>query len=116
MVGREERIEYRDSEGNLLDEEQVQSLKDGGAVSFQTRYETRTRMIDANGNEIPIPQGWAPEHPDVQGQNPDTKGVQKEDGIGGNKSDGPVKASVEGDESKISKEAKPASDANAATV
>ena len=35
---------------------------------------------------------------------------------GGNKSDGPVKASVEGDESKISKEAKPASDANAATV
>lgn len=46
----EERIEYRDDQGNLLDEEQVKALE--GKVSFSTRYETRTRLVDAQGNEI----------------------------------------------------------------
>lgn len=47
---REEKVEYRDQEGNLLNEEQVAELE--GKVSFQTRYETRTRVLDADGKEI----------------------------------------------------------------
>ena len=50
IIGREEKTEYRDENGNLLDEEQVEQLK--GKVSFQTRYETRTRVVDAEGNEV----------------------------------------------------------------
>jgi len=46
----EEKIEYRDEDGNLLDEEQVKALQ--GKVSFTTRYETRTRLVDAAGKEI----------------------------------------------------------------
>ena len=46
----EERIEYRDENGNLLDESQVKELE--GKVSFSTRYETRTRIVDPQGNEI----------------------------------------------------------------
>lgn len=46
----QEKIEYRDEEGNLLNEEQVKALS--GKVSFSTRYETRTRIVDAAGNEI----------------------------------------------------------------
>ncbi|KAK1810896.1 Dolichyl-phosphate-mannose--protein mannosyltransferase 1 [Friedmanniomyces endolithicus] len=46
----EEKVEYRDEEGNLLDEEQVKALQ--GKVSFTTRYETRTRLVDAAGKEI----------------------------------------------------------------
>lgn len=46
----EEKIEYRDEEGNLLNEEQVAALQ--GKVSFSTRYETRTRLVDDAGNEV----------------------------------------------------------------
>lgn len=46
----EEKIEYRDENGVLLDEEQVKALE--GKVSFSTRYETRTRLVDPQGNEI----------------------------------------------------------------
>lgn len=46
----EEKIEYRDENGNLLDAEQVAALQ--GAVSFSTRYETRTRLVDEHGNEL----------------------------------------------------------------
>ena len=46
----EEKVEYRDENGNLLDEEQVRALQ--GKVSFSTRYETRTRLVDEAGNEI----------------------------------------------------------------
>ena len=49
-IAAEEKIEYRDEEGNLLDEDQVQAL--AGKVSFSTRYETRTRLVDENGNEV----------------------------------------------------------------
>lgn len=63
----EEKVEYRDQDGNLLDEEQVLSLE--GKVSFQTRYETRTRIVDAAGNEVGEgsagAEGFAPPHPDV---------------------------------------------------
>lgn len=72
VIAREEKIEYRDEEGNLLNEEQVAALE--GKVSFKTRYETRTRVVDAYGNEIEnnVPEEVAPVHPDV---NPETAGV-----------------------------------------
>ena len=66
-IRREEKVEYRDQDGNLLDQEQVSSLK--GKVSFQTRYETRTRVVDGAGNEIADgpagAEGFAPPHPDA---------------------------------------------------
>ena len=46
----EEKVEYRDEDGNLLDEEEVRALE--GKVSFSTRYETRTRLVDEFGNEV----------------------------------------------------------------
>jgi dolichyl-phosphate-mannose-protein mannosyltransferase len=78
-VHTEERVEYRDQDGNLLNEEQVKALE--GKVEFKTRYETRTRVVDAQGNEILLPAGAevpqeqeqpaappvAPPHPDVEG-------------------------------------------------
>lgn len=76
VIGREEKIEYRDQDGNLLDDTQVSVLEQDGKVTFKTKYETRTRLVDADGNEIPGSDGVAPEHPDVDGQNPDTSGVQ----------------------------------------
>ena len=61
-IRREEKVEYRDQDGNLLNEEEVAAL--AGKVDFQTRYETRTRMIDADGNEIfDNSVGTAPPHP-----------------------------------------------------
>lgn len=72
ILSREERVEYRDQDGNLLNEEQVKALE--GKVEFKTRYETRTRVVDADGNEIVAPESIvpppvAPPHPDVEGQN-----------------------------------------------
>ena len=80
VVSREERVEYRDEHGRILNEEEVAELS--GKVSFQTRYETRTRVLDAQGNEVyeglvdahgPAEEaGVAPPHPDVEGRNPET--------------------------------------------
>ncbi|KAI9754020.1 MAG: hypothetical protein M4579_004896 [Chaenotheca gracillima] len=73
--GREEKVEYRDQAGNILDEAQVAELE--GKVSFETRYETRTRVVDAAGNLLPdgVPvEGVAPPHPDAEGRNPETLG------------------------------------------
>jgi len=78
ILSREEKIEYRDENGNLLDPEAVKAME--GKVSFKTRYETRTRLVDAAGNEIdagvPVevnePAGVAPPHPDAEGRNPET--------------------------------------------
>lgn len=79
LLHTEERVEYRDQDGNLLNEEQVKALE--GKVEFKTRYETRTRVVDAQGNEILLPAdeqpaeareqeqpGVAPPHPDVEGK------------------------------------------------
>ena len=67
VLSREEKIEYRDQDGNLLNEDQVKELE--GKVSFSTRYETRTRVVDAQGHEIADglagAEGFAPPHPDV---------------------------------------------------
>lgn len=67
-TNREETVEYRDQDGNLLNEEQVAALE--GKVSFQTRYETRTRLVDEDGKEVGDSsaagaEGFAPPHPDV---------------------------------------------------
>ena len=73
----EERIEYRDEAGNILDEEQVKDLE--GKVSFSTRYETRTRLVDADGNEVfdgvaaEEEEGYAGTY--AEGRNPETGGV-----------------------------------------
>lgn len=72
IIGREERVEYRDEAGNLLDPKEVARLQAEGKVSLQTKYSTQTRIIDASGNEsVKIPE-HAPPHPDVEGQNPET--------------------------------------------
>lgn len=85
ILSREEKIEYRDEYGNLLDPEQVKALE--GKVSFQTKYETRTRLVDAEGKEVSmivddipqqpmadghVPEGVAPSHPDIDGADPQT--------------------------------------------
>lgn len=118
LLHSEQRVEYRDQDGNILNEEQVKALE--GKVEFQTRYETRTRVLDPNGVEIPPPPGgWAPEaiappHPDVQGVDQSTKNQER----------GPVaeeevpeaKESIEGQKESEGKLAKPASESNDATA
>ncbi len=78
-VQTEEKIEYRDQDGNLLDENQVAELE--GKVSFKTRYETRTRVLDADGNEVNDNSagsaGTAPPHP--ADREPETAADQPED-------------------------------------
>ena len=79
LLHTEEKVEYRDQDGNLLNEERVKALE--GKVEFKTRYETRTRVVDADGNEVILPPGAevpqaqeqaaaagvAPPHPDAEG-------------------------------------------------
>jgi len=94
---KEEKIEYRDQDGNLLDPEQVAELD--GKVSFQTKYETKTRLVDAAGNEIGDAsagaEGFAPPHPDVD-REPETAPNQDED----DQRDYPATASPEQDVGK----------------
>lgn len=112
VLGREERVEYRDQDGNLLNSEQVAALEKEGKVSFKTKYETRTRLVDAQGNEIDGQEQVAPQHPDAEGQNPDTKGARDNQA-----NSMPAEAKVGG--SDVNKEndgkPRPASDASAAT-
>ena len=61
VVKLEEHIEYRDEEGNVLNDEQVKALE--GLVEFKTRYETKTRLLDEYGNELP--EGYGQEAVDV---------------------------------------------------
>lgn len=115
VVGREERVEYRDQDGNILNEEQVKALE--GKVEFKTKYETRTRVVDGNGNEVEVPVdelagvGVAPPHPDVQGADQETKQLVNDDAI-------PKEASSSKDGEKEAENSvpKPASEGNEATV
>lgn len=61
IVRREEHVEYRDQDGNLLNEEQVKELE--GKVEFKTRYETTTRLLDQDGNVLP--EGYKVEESDI---------------------------------------------------
>lgn len=134
VISREEKVEYRDEEGNLLDPERVAELE--GKVSFKTRYETRTRVVDEAGNEIAEgpagedydegearqeemvedevrPQGWAPPHPDVEGANSQTGDLKEEQA---SKMPPAVEASLEGeDKENKRKEARPGSEVKDAT-
>ena len=117
VIGQEEKVEYRDQDGNLLDEAQVQSLLAEGKATFETKYETRTRLVDEQGNFLDEhgseikPSGFAPDHPDVEGQNPSTKGGSEEQA---NKS--PPEAQAGGSVKKVDEgKAKPASEAIEAT-
>lgn len=110
IIAKEESVEYRDQHGNILDPEQVASLAKAGSVSFQTKYETRTRLVDAQGREVK--QNVAPPHPDVEGQNPET--VEKQN----QKDSGDKPASVAGDEKSVPRDdgkPKPASEGQEAT-
>lgn len=53
VVNTEEHVEYRDQDGNLLDPEQVKALE--GKVEFETKYETRYKVVDKDGNEVEEP-------------------------------------------------------------
>jgi dolichyl-phosphate-mannose-protein mannosyltransferase len=108
IINREETVEYRDQDGNLLDEAAVQQLLAEGKAKFETKYETRTRVVDEAGNEVKN----APDHPDEQGQNPNTKGVPA-----GKGQSEPAQAQAEAGsvEGAGKYEAQPASDANEAT-
>ncbi|KAK3364435.1 glycosyltransferase family 39 protein [Lasiosphaeria hispida] len=116
ILSREERIEYRDQNGNILNEEQVKALE--GKVEFKTRYETRTRVVDANGNEIPNPDAKIePEAASVAPPHPDVQGVDQETPVR-LVPDEPIAAakSVEGEKEREEKAAKPASEGNDATT
>lgn len=114
-MAREEKVEYRDEHGNLLNEDQVKELE--GKVSFSTRYETRTRVVDADGNEVYEGEAVAPPHPDVEGRNPETaeKGEAKaneQPPTVGAAEDMQKEKSIEG---KDKGKPRPASEAKAAT-
>lgn len=115
FLSKEEKVEYRDQNGRLLDDEEVKALQ--GKVEFKTRYETRTRVIDENGNEIRNEligvredEGVAPQRPDTEGSNPETKQWALKEGAAPQE---PEKPTI-GEGSEESK-ARPASDPNAAT-
>lgn len=87
----------------------MQALKAEGNAKFETKYETRTRLVDEQGNEVQ--QQLAPDHPDVEGQNPDTKGVPESEA---NRKPAPAQAGSS-KKGEGQGEAKPASDASEAT-
>ncbi|KLO78763.1 dolichyl-phosphate-mannose-protein mannosyltransferase [Fusarium fujikuroi] len=112
VVAKEEKVEYRDQDGNLLDPEEVKALE--GKVEFKTKYETKTRVVDEQGNEVQEPaEGWdqnlagvAPPHPDVEGVNSETvKG--KDEGAAAPQD---VAASKDGEKEAEEAKAKPASE------
>lgn len=122
ILSKEEKIEYRDQDGNLLNDEQVKALE--GKVEFQTKYETKTRVVDEQGREVPMPEGgWpdnmvggvAPPHPDVEGVDKETakaenaeapKEAPKEEAV----------ASSDGEKEAENLKAKPASEGQEATI
>ena len=110
VLGREERVEYRDQNGNLLNEEQVKELE--GKVEFKTKYETRTRVVDAEGNEVSVNGGVAPPHPDVEGADSSTKHKAQSSPQGDDK----VVRSKDGEREKEQEKPKPASEGNEATA
>ncbi|PYI25087.1 PMT-domain-containing protein [Aspergillus indologenus CBS 114.80] len=108
------RVEYRDQDGNILDEELVASLRKEGKVSFETRHETSTRLdkghlVDMVDGEIE----FAPPHPDVEGQNPETIQRHQPQDV----EEGPASVVGHGssEERKGSADPKPASEVNEAT-
>jgi dolichyl-phosphate-mannose-protein mannosyltransferase len=114
FVTKEEQVEYRDQDGNILDLDQVKELE--GKVSFKTRYETRTRLVDAYGNEIvesvvpPLPEAVNPETVQADVEN-DREEPSENTAV---EADEAKEESVEENKSRTG-EAKPASEGNVAT-
>lgn len=107
VVSKEEKVEYRDQHGNILNAEQVKELQ--GKVEFETKYETRTRVVDEQGKEIPS-GGVAPPHPDVEGVDKETvKADAKDDTVKD------AAASRDGEKEAEDVKAKPASEGKDAT-
>lgn len=107
LVSKEEKVEFRDQNGNLLSPEQVEELR--GKVEFETKYETRTRHLDDQGNEIAEESaGVAPPHPDVEGVDSET--VAKDASVAKD-----AAASRDGEKEAEGSKAKPASDGKKAT-
>lgn len=106
VLHEEERIEYRDQDGNLLSEEEVSALVAEGNASFNTVYETQTKIIDENGNVV---SSVAPEHPDAEGANPDTKGQSQ-----ASKEPAEAEVSIDDAREEVLKKPKPASDTQVA--
>lgn len=124
VFSHEERVEYRDQDGNVLNEEQVEALR--GKVEFRTRHETRTRVLDPNGNvlvddvvqeeldqlDVQLLQAPAPPHPDVEGVDSSTRQVPKPADEQPQKDAQP---SVEGEREAKQGLARPASEGSEAT-
>lgn len=111
-VIREEKVEYRDQNGKLLDEAQVKEME--GKVSFSTKYETRTQVLDSEGRVVFRGDGVAPPHPDAE---PGTSGLPDYEGRDSPPSF-PPQADVEKEKSveqSDSGKPKPASEAKEAT-
>jgi dolichyl-phosphate-mannose-protein mannosyltransferase len=107
VVSKEEKVEYRDQHGNILNAEQVKELE--GKVEFETKYETRTRVVDDQGKEIPS-AGVAPPHPDVEGVDKETvKADAKDDTVKD------AAASRDGEREAEDAKARPASEGKEAT-
>ena len=87
-------------------------------MSLQTKYETQTRLVDTQGREYnngEQQQQHAPPHPDIEGQNPETRGKAEE---GNAKRNEPASAEGPGESVRGEKEAespRPASEGNEAT-
>jgi dolichyl-phosphate-mannose-protein mannosyltransferase len=104
VVSSEQRIEYRDEAGNLLNEEQIKSLQ--GKAEFRTRYETKTRLVDEQGVEVLV----APPHPDVEGDHKET--IHAEDSSRVNQQ---ASSSRDGEREAEGAQARPASEGKEAT-
>ena len=116
VIAKEEKVEYRDQDGKLLDPEEVKALE--GKVEFKTKYETRTRVVDEHGNEMDVPEGgWpeelqepvAPPHPDVEGVDSET--VKADESVAPQD----VAASQDGEKEAEEAKPKPANDNQDAT-
>ena len=113
LKGSVARVEYRDQNGKVLDENLVASLRAEGKVKFETRYEPGLPL--ENAHEVPIVDGQlAPPHPDVQGQNPET-GSAPEDSVPPESPASVVDGNERSVEQPSSMEARPASEGNEAT-
>lgn len=74
VIEYEQHVEYRDQDGNLLNEEQVRALE--GQVEFKTIYETTTRLLDVHGNELP--EGYVVDELKTVGEEGETEPIPVE--------------------------------------
>lgn len=63
--GNKARIEFRDQDGNVVDQDMVRSLQKEGKIQLETRYEARSRL--PHGHEVDVVDGL----PDVAGKKPE---------------------------------------------